>query len=120
MEEGSARTVLLGDGRGEDRYLRVTWHPDSETFVFSHWNGPVCAASTPVRLSDASRLLELLSAALAQAGAGRADDTMVMQAVGTTGSGVGARGRLTEATAVTGVARPARGARASGAYESRQ
>lgn len=32
--------------------------------VFSHWNGPVCTASTPVGLPDASRLIELLVVAL--------------------------------------------------------
>ena len=67
VEEGRTRTVLLGDARDDQRYLRVTWHPDSSTVVFSHWNGPVCAASTPVQLTDASRLVELLVGALRDA-----------------------------------------------------
>lgn len=77
MEEGRTRTVLLGDARDTERYLRVTWHPDSSTVVFSHWNGPVCAASTPVELADASRLVELLVGALRDAAAPRADDTTI-------------------------------------------
>ena len=56
--------MLLGDARDPDRYLRVTWHPESETVVFSHWHGGVCAASTPVQLPEASRLAEMLSGVL--------------------------------------------------------
>jgi hypothetical protein len=33
--------VILADVRGGDQYLRTTWHPDSSTIVFSHWNGDV-------------------------------------------------------------------------------
>lgn len=64
MEEGRTRTVLLGDARDAERHLRVTWHPDSETFVFSHWHGGVCAASSPIRLSEAYLLAGLLEGAL--------------------------------------------------------
>ncbi len=76
MEEGGTRTVLLGDGRDPDRYLRVTWHPDSGTVVFSHWHGAVCAASSAVPVSEASRLGDLLSAAMRPVG-GSCDDTVV-------------------------------------------
>lgn len=60
--------MLLGDARDPDRYLRVTWHPDSETVVFSHWHGGVCAASTPVRLSEVSQLADFLDTALRSPG----------------------------------------------------
>ena len=69
--EKRARTVLLGDSRDPERHLRVTWHPDSDVVVFSHWDGAVCAASTPIRLSEAARLAALLEGVLRQpAGAG--------------------------------------------------
>ncbi len=55
---------MLPDSRGAERHLRVTWHPATETVVFSHWTGPVCTASTPVHLADASRVIELLVGAL--------------------------------------------------------
>lgn len=67
MEEGTTRTLVLGDARGNDRFLRVTWHPASSTIVFSHWAGSVCTASTPVRLPDASKVIDLLVGALRDA-----------------------------------------------------
>ena len=51
--------VFLADVRGGDQYLRATWHPESATIVFSHWNGEVCMASTPVALTDCVELIEL-------------------------------------------------------------
>ena len=89
MEEGRTRTVLLGDARDTERCLRVTWHPDSSTVVFSHWNGPVCAASTPVELADASRLVELLVGALRDAASHREDPSVLKlprRPVGPTGA----------------------------------
>ncbi len=77
MEEGRARTVLLSDARDPDRYLRVTWHPDTATVVFSHWHGAVCAASTRVSLSEASRLADVLAEVVRQAAAGD-EETIVM------------------------------------------
>jgi hypothetical protein len=41
-------------------YLRATWHSDSGTIVFSHWNGEVCMASTPVALPDCTKLINLM------------------------------------------------------------
>ncbi|HET9060888.1 MAG TPA: hypothetical protein VFN61_13285 [Acidimicrobiales bacterium] len=57
--------VFLRDARGQGRYMRVTWHPDSATVVFSHWQGDVCMASTRVPIVPASRLVRLLVSALA-------------------------------------------------------
>lgn len=92
MEEGRTRTVLLGDARDTDRYLRVTWHPGSSTVVFSHWNGPVCAASTPVELDDASHLVELLVGALREAASTHAEETAVMKMPRRSDPGPGASG----------------------------
>jgi hypothetical protein len=38
--------------------------------VFSHWKGSVCAASTPVRLTEASRLIDLFVGALREVAEG--------------------------------------------------
>jgi hypothetical protein len=64
VEEGTRRRVFLRDARNGDRYLRVTWHPESSTLVWSHWQGDVCVASTPVRVEDAAQLVGLLSCVL--------------------------------------------------------
>lgn len=61
MGDGTeSRRVFLSDSRDGDRYLRVTWHPTSQTVVFSHWSGDVCVASSPVRIEDAGSLVGLL------------------------------------------------------------
>ena len=59
-----AQRVFLADLRGNGRYLRVTWHPDTAVLVVSHWAGRVCTASAPVALEDASTLIDLLFAKL--------------------------------------------------------
>lgn len=60
VAETPPNRVFLTDVRGNDLYLRATWHPDSATIVFSHWNGEVCTASTPVALTDCTKLIELM------------------------------------------------------------
>ena len=67
VEEDKTRRVAIDDVRGNQRWLRVTWHPDTNTVVFSHWNGEVCSASTPVRLGDATKVTELVLRALREA-----------------------------------------------------
>jgi hypothetical protein len=64
VEEGTRRRVYLRDARNGDRYLRVTWHPESETLVWSQWQGDVCVASTPVKVEDAAQLVGLLDCVL--------------------------------------------------------
>ena len=59
--------VFLTDVRGGDLYLRATWHPESATIVFSHWNGEVCMASTPVALTDSTKLIDLMVRSLSEA-----------------------------------------------------
>jgi hypothetical protein len=58
--------VYLADIRGRDLYLRATWHPESSTIVFSHWDGEVCTASTPVALVDSTKLIDLQIRALSE------------------------------------------------------
>ncbi len=60
MEESRTRSVVINDVRGDDRSLRVTWHPETQVLVFSHWDGSLCRASTPVRLGDAAKVVELV------------------------------------------------------------
>jgi hypothetical protein len=55
---------MLSDARGGDRFLRVTWHPASSTLVFSHWTGTVCTASTPVKLPEASKIVDIVVGSL--------------------------------------------------------
>ena len=66
MAEAPPNRVFLADVRGGDQYLRATWHPESATMVFSHWNGEVCMASTPVALTDCAELIELQVRSLSQ------------------------------------------------------
>ena len=66
MAEAPPNRVFLPDVRGGDQYLRATWHPESATIVFSHWNGEVCMASTPVALTDCVELIELQVRSLSQ------------------------------------------------------
>jgi hypothetical protein len=67
VEEGFSRRVFLPDARGANRYLRVTWHKDTATVVFSHWQDDVCVSSTPVSLDDAANLIGLIVVALREA-----------------------------------------------------
>jgi hypothetical protein len=67
VEEGFTRRLFLPDVRGADRYLRVTWHKDTSTIVFSHWHDDVCVSSTQVSLDDASKLIGLIVGALKEA-----------------------------------------------------
>ena len=69
---GSSR-VFVPDLRDELRYLRVTWHPDRRVVVLSHWRDDVCLASTPIELSQISRLVGLLVSALEDAATPKAE-----------------------------------------------
>ena len=65
--EASPRSLVLTDGRGGERYLRVSWHPETRTIVLSHWSGGVCTASTRLALQDGTQLIGFLVAALQHA-----------------------------------------------------
>jgi len=56
--------VTVPDRRPGDRSLRVSWHPETSTVVFSHWVEGLCVASTPVAVSDAEAVLRFLAASL--------------------------------------------------------
>ena len=64
LVETSPKRLVLPDSWGNDRYLRVTWHPESRTLVMSHWVNDVCSASTRLELVEASKLIGLVVAAL--------------------------------------------------------
>jgi hypothetical protein len=64
VAEATTRRVYLPDVRGNDQYLRATWHPETAVVVVSHWVGEVCVASTPVGVADLSNLIGLLVSAL--------------------------------------------------------
>lgn len=56
--------MTVPDRRPGDRRLRVSWHPETSTVVFSHWVEGLCVASTPVTVSDAEAVLRFLAASL--------------------------------------------------------
>lgn len=63
----SPRRVLVEDPRGDDVYLRATWHAEGGQFVISHWRGSVCLAATRVPVAAAPDLIALLSRGMGEA-----------------------------------------------------
>ena len=57
-------SVFLDD-RGDDRALRVTWHPEADVVVLSLWRDNVCAGSFRVPASDVPALISALASGLA-------------------------------------------------------
>ncbi|MFG1830431.1 hypothetical protein [Micromonospora chersina] len=53
---------LFTDLRGEDRTLRVSYHPDRGAVVLSLWNGTLCRGSFRMPADDVDQLLALLTA----------------------------------------------------------
>jgi hypothetical protein len=64
VEEGFTRRVFVPDVRGRDRYLRVTWHKESATLVWSQWQGDRCIGSTRVSLADSLQLVDMITGAI--------------------------------------------------------
>jgi len=58
---------------GADEYLRVTWHETDRVIVFSHWQGEVCVAATPVKVTETAELATLLVGALGHAAGQRTE-----------------------------------------------
>src|SRR5579862_37990 len=58
------RRVFVPQALGANEYLRVTWHETDRVVVFSHWQGEVCVAATPVRVTETAELATLLVEAL--------------------------------------------------------
>ncbi|MEV1332978.1 hypothetical protein AB0J20_25790 [Micromonospora costi] len=51
---------LFADTRGEDRTMRVSYHPERGAVVLSLWSGGVCRGSFRMPVGDVPRLLALL------------------------------------------------------------
>ena len=60
----SGTHVAVPDRRPGDRSLRVSWHPENSTVVFSHWVEGLCVASTRVTIGDAEAVLRFLANSL--------------------------------------------------------
>ncbi|MFE9955625.1 hypothetical protein [Micromonospora sp. NPDC005299] len=52
---------LFTDLRGEDRTLRVSYHPDRGAVVLSLWSGTMCRGSFRMPADDVDRLVALLT-----------------------------------------------------------
>jgi hypothetical protein len=59
------RGEVFLDARGEARTLRVSWHHDVGTVVFSLWRGAVCSGSFRLPADDVPALLAVLAGGLA-------------------------------------------------------
>lgn len=58
--------VLL-DPRGEDRSLRVSWHPEADVVVLSLWRDNLCAGTFRLPVDEVPALIELLRSGLTEA-----------------------------------------------------
>ena len=65
--QGDRHRVFVPQALGADEFLRATWHERDRVIVFSHWSGNSCVAATPVRITDAPELAELLVTAIGHA-----------------------------------------------------
>ncbi len=66
--------AVLRDARGDDRWMRVTWHDDEGLVVLSVWRAGCCVATMRVERGDVPELVNALVEGLAAdpAGAGSA------------------------------------------------
>ncbi|KQP63747.1 hypothetical protein [Nocardioides sp. Leaf285] len=55
------------DARGDDRALRVSWHPEAEVVVLSLWRDNVCAGSFRLSVDEVPEMIEVLRRGLDQA-----------------------------------------------------
>ncbi|MEV0810474.1 hypothetical protein [Micromonospora sp. NPDC050200] len=53
---------LFTDTRGDERTMRVSYHPEREAVVLSLWSGSVCRGSFRLAADDVGRLRALLDA----------------------------------------------------------
>ncbi|MEU5790532.1 hypothetical protein ABZ754_22750 [Micromonospora purpureochromogenes] len=53
---------LFTDTRGDERTMRVSYHPERGAVVLSLWSGPVCRGSFRLAADDVGRLRTLLTA----------------------------------------------------------
>jgi hypothetical protein len=59
--------VFVEDSRSNGTFLRVTWHPDGQQFVVSHWRDDGCVAATRVPVDAAPDLIGVLVRGLSDA-----------------------------------------------------
>src|SRR6185437_5121033 len=59
--------VFLPQALGADEFVRATWHEAEQVVVFSQWQGSLCVAAKPVRVSEVGDLAALLVDALTDA-----------------------------------------------------
>jgi hypothetical protein len=64
--QGLPQRALLADARGDERYLRVSWHPDDHQFVVSTWDGERCLGTVHLLAEAAPALIALLAEGVAQ------------------------------------------------------
>jgi hypothetical protein len=55
------------DPRDPQRWLRVSWHPETASFVISTWHIDKCVAAIHLPAADMPRLLSAMTSALADA-----------------------------------------------------
>jgi hypothetical protein len=72
--ERARHRVFLPQALGADEFVRVTWHEAEQVVVFSQWQGSVCVAATPVRVTEVDDLAGLLVDALGDAARRAGDD----------------------------------------------
>jgi hypothetical protein len=65
-----AQGEVFIDARGEERTLRVSWHPEADTVVLSLWRAGVCAGTFRLPLDDVPDLVDVLRGGL-RSGFGR-------------------------------------------------
>jgi hypothetical protein len=67
------RDVRTGGPAGEDRALRVSWHPEQGCVVLSTWRDGRCSATVRLAPDEVAALVGELAGALAAGAAGAAD-----------------------------------------------
>ena len=70
------RRIYVPDVRGDDSYLRMTWHAEQRVVVVSQWDGPVCTAATRLDVADAPEVISFLAGTLADAATVRPAETV--------------------------------------------
>jgi hypothetical protein len=55
-----SRGEVFLDARGDDRSMRVSWHPEAGLVVLSLWRGNVCAASFRLAAEEVPALVSAL------------------------------------------------------------
>jgi hypothetical protein len=58
---------IFVDARGDERALRVSWHPEADLVVLSLWRDNVCAASFRLSVDEVPELIALLREGLDRA-----------------------------------------------------